>query len=52
MANRLAEQLDNGVVNADMLTSIYPEDVPEPEEVMALMGLREKSLNKVRYAVI
>ena len=52
MANRLAEQLDNGVVNADMLTSIYPEDVPEPEEVMALMGLREKLLNKVRYAVI
>lgn len=52
MANRLAEKLDNGVVNTDLLTAIYPEDVPEPEEVMALMGLTEKSFDKLRVAVI
>lgn len=52
MANRLAEKIDMGAVNADLLTAIYPEDVPEPEEVMALMGLTEKPLDRLRYAVI
>lgn len=52
MANRLAEKIDNGLVNADLLTAIYPEDVPEPEEVMALMGLTDITLNKLKYAVV
>ena len=40
MATRLEEEMERGSVNLEILSEIYPEDIPEPEEVVTLLGLK------------
>lgn len=40
MATRLMEGSDGSAITEEMLRTIRPEDIPGPEEVLSLMGLR------------
>ena len=49
MATRLERAMDAGTVNRDVLSEIYPEDIPGPDEVVTLLGLDAMSGNRMGF---